>query len=845
MPQTFGDVESDFFVHLFDVGPEKYGDAVLCRFGNKTVLIDGGHPGNDRARSGHPPLQSQIADVLQQPENALRVDLLIVTHAHSDHIGCLPSLVTGGLRPRFALVADPKLGWGRGMNENGDSLADLQSPAKRLSAALREELHTRDEPPGQLQDFIDAVAQLEPAYNGMIDTLSASEDTAIVRYIGPQSQGLDKLLTEFQDIGLSILGPGEEQLRACAVGVRGRSKEFGDMAAKAEGLNSDSDVISAYLRATGSADRDFTDSQGAFINCQSVVTVFEFRGKRLLFTGDMQLSVPGVTPKGVLDGVTGLNQSIRKNGPYSLVKLAHHGSKNGFSAKILEDTGCHTFAMCGGSETDPAHPDPSVLQLLEGQSSTHWARTDRNGQSRFTFTGAAAPSIEVDTPPKDNAEPNSADVGGPAPLSAVPVTLPPAPAAEAASAVSATQDGVVRVTAEFPASLRRVVITVDVNPGAEPEKGPTRPFDSAPATLKLAGGRPLPKLLFVTNRDALVRNTNQAAVSSVFQAIQSAGHTLIANVPSTWSDPSGAVAGVRNELRRGGYAGVVLLGGYDVVPSKQLDCLPDRLRAVLGHDSADADDFIVWSDDIYGDIEGDGIPELPVSRIPDGCHAPLLLRAIQADGVNRSASRAALRNVARPFADRVFGGVSGVGNMLRSTPATSGSVDQNFFGADRIYLMLHGSNLDGTRFWGEHTPGNAAAMGLADIPQVAGTVIFTGCCWGGLIVDTIAKDAAPPSAPAPGSRTVDNSIALKFLMNGANAFIGCTGEHYSPSDGPQLYFGGPMHIAFWKAYCGGAPPARALWQAKKEYAPPCRMGRQIRSRKGSSSRFSVSIRVSD
>src|SRR3954453_9558981 len=139
MPQIFGDVESDFFIHLFDVGPEKYGDEILCRFGATTVLIDGGHPGNDRARSGHPSLQSQIADVLHQSENAIRVDLLIVTHAHSDHIGCLPTLVQGGLRPRFALLADPKLGWGRGVAKDGDSIEDLESPAKRLTAALREE----------------------------------------------------------------------------------------------------------------------------------------------------------------------------------------------------------------------------------------------------------------------------------------------------------------------------------------------------------------------------------------------------------------------------------------------------------------------------------------------------------------------------------------------------------------------------------------------------------------------------------------------------------------------------------------------------------------------------------
>ena len=303
MPEPFSDVASDFFVHLFDVGPEKYGDAILCRFGQKTVLIDGGHPGNDQAHGDHPALQTQIAAVLRQPENALRVDLLIVTHAHSDHIGCLPSLVALGLRPRFALVADPKLGWGRGVTDNGDSFTEIAAPVKRLAAALREELHTRDEAPVQLQNFVDAAAHLEPAYNEMLATLAEAADTSLVRYIGPNSDNLAELLAEFSDIGLAILGPGEDQLTACAVGIRGRSKEFTDLAQQSPHLNSDAGVIEAYLRLTGSADRDFTNSQGAFINCQSLITVFQFRNKRLLFTGDMQLAAPGITAQRVLDGM--------------------------------------------------------------------------------------------------------------------------------------------------------------------------------------------------------------------------------------------------------------------------------------------------------------------------------------------------------------------------------------------------------------------------------------------------------------------------------------------------------------------------------------------------------------
>src|ERR1700743_3319745 len=96
-------------IHMLDVGPQKYGDSILAELGGRTVLIDAAHPQNDRASGEtHRALQDQLAELLGQDAGSLRVDLLIVTHAHSDHIGCMPSLVEKGLRAEWALVADEK-----------------------------------------------------------------------------------------------------------------------------------------------------------------------------------------------------------------------------------------------------------------------------------------------------------------------------------------------------------------------------------------------------------------------------------------------------------------------------------------------------------------------------------------------------------------------------------------------------------------------------------------------------------------------------------------------------------------------------------------------------------------
>jgi len=55
-------------------------------------------------------------------------------------------------------------------------------------------------------------------------------------------------------------------------------------------------------------------------------------------------------------------------------------------------------------------------------------------------------------------------------------------------------------------------------------------------------------------------------------------------------------------------SGVVILGGYDVVPPAIVDVLDPQLRASLADPAADADNFIVWSDDIYVDRDAMDFP---------------------------------------------------------------------------------------------------------------------------------------------------------------------------------------------------------------------------------------------
>jgi hypothetical protein len=276
-----------------------------------------------------------------------------------------------------------------------------------------------------------------------------------------------------------------------------------------------------------------------------------------------------------------------------------------------------------------------------------------------------------------------------------------------------------------------------------------------------------------------------------------------------------AASRVRQTIRETGKIdGVVILGGYDVVPSQSVDCVPTVLQSRVSR-SGDADNFIVWSDDIYGDADGDLLPELPVSRIPDGNRAALVFAALEAKADSLPNPRVGVRNVMRPFAAEIFGNLPGSNRMLVSKPTTFNRTPQYSLDAERIYIMLHGDFTDSSRFWGEETEGNQEAMNIGNLPAKVGAVVFTGCCWGALTVNTPAGRTV--NGRIFGQKSPDDSLAMSFLKRGATAFVGCTGSHYSPLQAPYSFFGGPMHEAFWVNYATNRSPAQALFNAKLEY----------------------------
>jgi beta-lactamase superfamily II metal-dependent hydrolase len=829
-------------VHFLDVGAIQYGDSILCRRGDTTIYIDGAHPADYEGQTGYDSLPEQMRQILGI-EPPFTVDLLVVTHCHGDHIGCLPKFVASGdLRCKWALIADPDLGWGE-HRQDSISVDSLDPRVARLLNALREGSNTFTGPQGDTVAEADQQA-FKNKYLEMLRTLEEAGAT-IVRY------GVDShadLAQEFSDFGLRILGPNLEHLIKCADAIahfqRDASVAIERELASDAGL-SDREILERVSELLADEAEFLSDrpGMGAALNDQSIVIAIEANGRKVLLPGDMQFAAAEVRD---LDAsIMELRRNIERAGPYDIIKTSHHSSYNGWDDTVLAQQfpsdGPVWLVHTGGLE-DPDHPEPNVLRRIKGWHRANprrlnWFRTDRNGLISIRIAEDGTITADAGRGRVNTFVPNPQTRREVAPSTPTPPARPvleerktalvpakPSPVLEPAKSAADTVD----IWARVPHTQTRVTITVDVQPAyaaniqthpSPPSPAPpSAPPDPAPTPappIHLAQGRELPRLLFVTDKAALRQRIGSAAAEGVVRAIRDAQQSVLADQALSTMSAIDAAAAVRPYLRED-IAGVVIVGGAEVVPMLRLDVLDPALRAEIASDFADDDDFIVWNDELYVDRDGDLMPEIPVSRIPDGGSAELVAAALSCSGPART-SRFGVRNVRRPFAEAVYNVLPGSRAALISAPSRTVDVLPNDVSSDFVYLMLHGDDGDSQRFWGDSPQGPLEAFALSRVPQRFSGVVFAGCCWGAL---TTTKRALFVCQNEPVvSKSWQDSIPLGFLRAGAQAFVGCTGVHYSPpAQSPQpTQAGGPMHVAFFNQLMAGNPPARALFNAKVDY----------------------------
>ena len=448
-------------------------------------------------------------------------------------------------------------------------------------------------------------------------------------------------------MGLSVFGPSQEQLLRCTEAI---AQHAGDAANLVQQLTTaqppDSPPLNAaalYRSLAGATLSDAPDavSGGAMFNNQSLVFKVESGAAKVLFTGDMQLTQSQMGAE-VTAEIAQLRQAVAADArvkAFDFVKMPHHAATNGFNGDVFQEwNGSVRFGISGGRQ-DAKHPSPVVLKLLtqlqKKDAALQWARTDRNGLITF----GPGDSLTVARGSLNTATPNAGDEGVAAagrPVSPPPGPTAPAPVAARPSGgaappgpgkVSPAADEA-RVSASFPYRGSRVTLSVNLEPlGKEIEPGVEGPVPQDTSRLprgRLGGGRSLPKLLFVTSRDALRRNLGTVEADTLLEMITDAGQTLFDALPAGAVAPDNVLGLVRAKIGND-TRGVVLVGGYDVVPAQRLDALDPQLRAaVRGRNGDPFDDYVVWSDAIYGDRDGDGMSELPVSRVPDG-KTPMLV----------------------------------------------------------------------------------------------------------------------------------------------------------------------------------------------------------------------------
>ena len=101
--------EETLWVYLLDMGERDYGACIACRYGDRSLLVDGAHKRDLDYPDGAEAVLTQLERVFGHGP-PFHVSLLVVTHCHDDHVGCLPELVGRGyLTADWALVADEHL----------------------------------------------------------------------------------------------------------------------------------------------------------------------------------------------------------------------------------------------------------------------------------------------------------------------------------------------------------------------------------------------------------------------------------------------------------------------------------------------------------------------------------------------------------------------------------------------------------------------------------------------------------------------------------------------------------------------------------------------------------------
>ncbi|MCK4420912.1 hypothetical protein KAW48_03860, partial [candidate division WOR-3 bacterium] len=215
-------------------------------------------------------------------------------------------------------------------------------------------------------------------------------------------------------------------------------------------------------------------------------------------------------------------------------------------------------------------------------------------------------------------------------------------------------------------------------------------------------------------------------------------------------------------------------------------------------------DRVVWTDNLYGSTDDDPLlPERSIGRLPDGGDLGFLLKKIRSIeefldndtfidttfGLSAAVWEDASRNIYKIISDR---------ELLLSPPENTKTIKIGE-DVDIFYFNLHGSDKS-NKWYGQADGRYPIALSPDNIPGLNNAVVFTEACYGAYTID----------------KGISDSIALTFLKNGVQCFIGSTTVAYGPPIPPPTE-ADLLTTLFFEKILRGNKFGISLLNAKQEF----------------------------
>ena len=389
-------------VRMYQVG---FGDCFLLTFEYRAALADGRRERHiliDFGSTHRPKAGGRLAEVagLIEEHTGGRLDVLVVTHRHRDHLSGLGAKASGEVIERLepALVVRP---WTEDPRAASDAEGPLGERSRRFAGALAEAQAFAGTLAGAVAEArgaraeLGALALMQLGNQAAIDRLDRLAERAAAAYLfyGADS-GIEALVP---GVRVRVLGPPTLEQWPEVAGQRAEDPEFWvahrrlldralagtDLAGpRAEELREAAGageepppgparwLIDRMRGHQAASLRRVVGTLDDALNNTSVILLFEAGGRRLLFPGDAQIEAWSYALTGAPD-----RRALRRAlGAVDLYKVGHHGSRNATPRSL--------FALWG--DGPPERPMAALMSTLSG---VH-GRTEATHVPRATLVAA-------------------------------------------------------------------------------------------------------------------------------------------------------------------------------------------------------------------------------------------------------------------------------------------------------------------------------------------------------------------------------------------------------------------------------------------------------------------------